>query len=258
MSSRRKCGSIVLWMLPRDATTTIVNDGGDPAYTNQDVVALRIASRIDECAGLTSYSVDFGTPPGGSEDPAPAAAKELGPTGELVSVPLPVGSDGPYTFAVTMVDKNGFSTTTQHSVVKDKTDPQASLLPGSAITPTVESGSYLQLNLSGLRATDNYPGGGGGRNYWGFQVLAQEADDEAPGIRDPEWATHAMVIPGTAPDSLDWNALLGLVGDFTPGESYKFYVQVLDGAGNPSNVLASSAIKIDAPSGQLFLPSVMR
>lgn len=243
-----------------DATATLVNENGDPNYTNASEVQVRIASGVDECSGLATYTVDFGKTPD-NQDPAPYPSQSFAiPTGATVNIPMPDGTDGKYPFVVTVRDRAGFSRSYDFTVTKDTTNPDASLASGETIPATVEEGSFVRLDLSQLRVQDNYVNPlNNAVHYWGIRMISLPSTAPAPSATDEVWASRGVVVPGIAPDSLRWNVLLGLVGEFKSNTSYTIYLQALDGAGNASKeVLATNSVLISGRSGQVFLPTIMR
>lgn len=236
-----------------DATATLVANSGDPAYARGPFM-LRIASGVDECSGLKSYSVDFTATP-----PSPDASGEfIIPTGDTIQIPLPDGPDGPYAFNVTVTDKAGFPKTYQLSIIKDTTAPSAYLLSGTRTitTTSLTPDGFVELDLSGLRATDiQYDRGD--QDFYSIELVTKLTSAGVPTAS--EWTARGVDVIAPIPATLRWNAAMGLIGEFVPGE-YTVYVRVRDGARNASLEFfeIDKPLQIDELNGRIFLPSLHR
>lgn len=243
-----------------DASATIIDSSGDPAYA-RDSFNLQIASGPDECSGLTSYSVDF---PNSTANPDASGTFTI-PTGATVGVTLPEGNDGTYAFDVKVIDKadhdgsgpgTGNVATYSLSIIKDTTAPVARLTSGQAIPATeLPLDGFVNLNLSGLTAEDNLYDRGD-KDFYSVELVTKLTSGGLPTLA--EWTNRGVEVVAPVPATLQWNAGMGLIGDFTPGGDYTVYVRVRDGAGNPSLEVfpIDKSIRIDQLNGRLFLPSL--
>lgn len=230
--------------------------GGDVAYTREQRFNLSVAPGSGECTGIVRYAIKR---PG----VAPTASdwKSM-PADGYVSANISFIADqgqGEYRFDVYAEDGAGNVTATPYAapIVYDTTPPSVSGADTLAAAPASAKGGFAQITLPTLTVSDNLYNNAGW-SYWGYWMAVKRSDAGAPTAE--EWDRDGVITPGPLASSLRWNMARGMVGGyqtFTPGQ-YTVYLRLLDGAGNASGTIPTTALQVNQLEFPIFLPVTRR
>ncbi|HEX6289938.1 MAG TPA: hypothetical protein VFZ66_12150 [Herpetosiphonaceae bacterium] len=217
---------------------------GEIGYTREERFNLSVVGAMDECTGIKRYAiVKQGAAKPGTGDPAWRAI-----TGGYVSANVQFNAtsgQGTYDFDVYAHDLVDNETTTP-TTVQIIYDTQVPTYTG-ATTPlpatTSTKGGIATITVGSPTVSDNlYPGGGAGKQYWGYWVVVKQSSAAVP--TTAEWESYGVIKPGELPSTLRWNMADGLVGSFQRDANYTVYIRYLDGAGNASAPMSSQPLRV--------------
>jgi hypothetical protein len=223
----------------QSSIAAVTDDGrardGDPRYTRIQGFFLKIDDAGD-CTGLASFQIQNG-------------GADTIPDGGIAAVKaLPQGTSSQRTFNIEVTDKIG-----NHNAFGPFTlyyDPTRPVLNGGSVTGDNNTNTIIRkLTFSNVNVTDNeYGQNGESADFWGIWVANANltaTPNITPDNPNLNWAAVQIPTPGSS-FSFDWSLFSGL--NYAPDQShsgtYKVFVRVLDGAGNPSTGVMQATLTL--------------